>query len=107
VGQAVGGECSSPIGLQPALLLHQSAPSNPTLHLLPALKKVAKNAQTLHILKMATAMLAETFDNFQHSTRLIPESRSCTLNSSRENRRTRYVHNIEEKDLESNSSTGW
>jgi hypothetical protein len=31
---------------------------------------------------MATAMLNETLDNFQHSTRLIPESRSCTLISS-------------------------
>jgi hypothetical protein len=29
-------------------------------------------------LKMATAMSAETMDNFQHSTQLIPESRSCT-----------------------------
>jgi hypothetical protein len=42
----------------------------------------------LHTLKMATAFFAET-DNFQHSTRLIPESRSRTLNSSRGNRRTR------------------
>jgi hypothetical protein len=31
----------------------------------------------------ATAVFAETLDNFQHSTRLIPENRSCTLNSSR------------------------
>jgi hypothetical protein len=30
------------------------------------------------ILKMATAMFVETLDNFQHSTRLIPESQSCT-----------------------------
>jgi hypothetical protein len=29
-------------------------------------------------LKMATAMFAETLDNFQHSKRLIPDSRSCT-----------------------------
>jgi hypothetical protein len=36
-------------------------------------------------LKMATAMFAETLDTFQHSTRLFPESRSCALNSSREN----------------------
>jgi hypothetical protein len=28
---------------------------------------------------MATAMLAETLDNSQHSTWLIPESRSCTV----------------------------
>jgi hypothetical protein len=40
-------------------------------------------------LKMATATFSETLDNFQHSTRLIPESRSCTLNSSREKLRTR------------------
>jgi hypothetical protein len=31
-------------------------------------------------LKMATAMFAETLDNFQHSTRLISESRSCAQN---------------------------
>jgi hypothetical protein len=29
-------------------------------------------------LKMATAMFAETLNNFQHSTRPIPESRYCT-----------------------------
>jgi hypothetical protein len=34
---------------------------------------------------MATAMFAETLENSQHSTRLIPESRSKTLNSNREN----------------------
>jgi hypothetical protein len=38
---------------------------------------------------MATAMLAETLDNFQHSTRLIPESQNFALNSSRENLRAR------------------
>jgi hypothetical protein len=38
---------------------------------------------------VATAMFAETLDNTQHSTRLIPESRSYTLNSSRENQKTR------------------
>jgi hypothetical protein len=30
-------------------------------------------------LKMAIAKFAETLDNFQHSSRLIPESQSCTL----------------------------
>jgi hypothetical protein len=40
-------------------------------------------------LMMATAIFAETFDNFQHSMRLIPESRSCTSKSSRENLRSR------------------
>jgi hypothetical protein len=36
-------------------------------------------------LKMATEMFTETLDNSQHSTMFIPESRSYTLNSSREN----------------------
>jgi hypothetical protein len=40
---------------------------------------------------MATAMFAETLDNLQHSMRLIPESRCCTLNSGRENPGTRTV----------------
>jgi hypothetical protein len=35
---------------------------------------------------MATEVFAETLDNVQHSTRLIPESRSFILNSSREKR---------------------
>jgi hypothetical protein len=30
-------------------------------------------------MNMATAMFAEKLDNFQNSTRLIPESRSCAL----------------------------
>jgi hypothetical protein len=38
---------------------------------------------------MATAMFAVTADNIQLSTLLTPESRSYTLNSSRENLRTR------------------
>jgi hypothetical protein len=40
-------------------------------------------------LKMATAMFAETLDNFQHSMRLIPKSWSCfgLLNSSCKNLR--------------------
>jgi hypothetical protein len=40
-------------------------------------------------LKMATAMFAETLENPQHSTRLIPESRTGTFNPSREILRTR------------------
>jgi hypothetical protein len=43
-------------------------------------------------MKMATPVFAETVDNFQHSTLLIPESRSCVLNSSRENLRTIISH---------------
>jgi hypothetical protein len=34
--------------------------------------------QYIFTLKMATAMFVETLDNFQHSSRLIPESRRCT-----------------------------
>jgi hypothetical protein len=40
---------------------------------------------------MATEMFAETLDNSQHSTWLIPESQSYTLNSNRENLRTRII----------------
>jgi hypothetical protein len=41
---------------------------------------------------MATAVFAKMLDNFQDSTRLIAESRSFTLNSSRENLRTRMTY---------------
>lgn len=34
-------------------------------------------------------MFAETFDNYRYSTRLIPDVRSCTLSTSRENPMTR------------------
>jgi hypothetical protein len=37
---------------------------------------------------LKAAVFAETLDNRQHSTRLIPENRSRTLNSSRENLKT-------------------
>jgi hypothetical protein len=61
-------------------LLHQSASSNPTRQLLPALYKDFRNSQLYTLaLKMATAMFAETLDNIQLLTRLIPESRSCTI----------------------------
>jgi hypothetical protein len=42
-----------------------------------------RDAQPTHIftLKMATVMFAETMDIFQHSTRLIPESRSLTCSN--------------------------
>jgi hypothetical protein len=45
----------------------------------------------IHIftLNMAAVMYAETLDNFQHSTRRIPESRKYTLKSSSENLRTK------------------
>jgi hypothetical protein len=42
--------------------------------------------------KITTAILDETLDNFQHSTLLIPEGRSCTLNSSPESLRTRDIN---------------
>jgi hypothetical protein len=62
---------------------HQSAPSNQTRHLLTALYKAAKKTPNHYILtlKTATRMFTETLYNSQHSTRLIPESRSCTLGS--------------------------
>jgi hypothetical protein len=41
-------------------------------------------------LKVITAIFAE--DNFQHSTRLFPESRGNTLSSSRENLRTKILY---------------
>jgi hypothetical protein len=40
---------------------------------------------------MANAMYAETLDDSQHSSRLILKSRSCALNSSRENLRTWFL----------------
>jgi hypothetical protein len=40
---------------------------------------------------MVTAVFTETLDNFQDSTLFIPRSRSCVLDSSRENLRTRNV----------------
>jgi hypothetical protein len=38
------------------------------------------NHNFVFTVKMATAMLAETLDNSEHSTLLITETRSCTLN---------------------------
>jgi hypothetical protein len=39
-------------------------------------KDLQKRPTNTFTLKMATATLAETLDNFQHSTQFIPESRS-------------------------------
>jgi hypothetical protein len=47
--------------------------------------------------KMATAMFAETLDNSEHSTRLSPQS--YTLNSSRENLRTRFMVAVWYRDV--------
>jgi hypothetical protein len=87
---------------KPTLPLHQSAPSNPTRHLLPALHKASKTPNhCIFTLKIATAMFVETLDNFQHSSRFIPETRSCTLNSSCENLRTRNSLYLDLFQLES------
>jgi hypothetical protein len=43
-------------------------------------------------MKMATAMIAGTFENLQHSTRFISESRSRALISNCEHLRTGYIH---------------
>jgi hypothetical protein len=52
--------------------------------------RLPKNAQPIPIHpEHGNLKCAETLDNYQHSTLLIPESRSCTLKSSRENLRTR------------------
>jgi hypothetical protein len=51
-------------------------------------------SQYIFTLKMATEMFAETLENFKNSTRLIPESRSCTLNSTNENVRTRIKYEV-------------
>jgi hypothetical protein len=69
--------CFSPVGQHSATPLHQSAPSNPTRHLLPILYKTLKNAHTLRTLKIATVMFVETLDNFQDTSRLISANRSC------------------------------
>lgn len=42
----------------------------------------------LGVIKMATAMFAETLDNFKRPTLLIPESRSCIQKYSLESLRT-------------------
>jgi hypothetical protein len=53
--------------------------------LVSLLYKAFKKAQPKELaLMIATAVFTETLDNFQHSTWPISESRSCTLNSSRE-----------------------
>jgi hypothetical protein len=43
---------------------------------------------------MATAMSAETLENLQHSTELIPESQSYTINTSCKNPRTQIILNL-------------
>jgi hypothetical protein len=46
------------------------------------------------IFRVTTATIAETMNNFQRSTRIIPEGRSCTLNFSHENVRSRSVGSV-------------
>jgi hypothetical protein len=43
-------------------------------------KHCSCHPQHTFTMKMATAKFAETLDNSKHSTRLIPESQSCTAN---------------------------
>jgi hypothetical protein len=58
-------KCSSPVGSQPTLSLHHSAPSHPTRIPLTAQSKAAKiTNKYVFILMMETAMFAETLDNF-------------------------------------------
>jgi hypothetical protein len=61
-------------------------------HSLPTacpIKGYQKCPINIFTLKMATAIFAERLDNFEYSTWLIPKILSFTLNSSRENLRTR------------------
>jgi hypothetical protein len=58
-------------------------------------------------LKMANAMLVETLDNSEHSTRLIPESQSYTLNSSCENQRTRIGEFVDQLNLFQPNTALW
>jgi hypothetical protein len=52
----------------------------------PYIRLLKMPSHYIFTLKMATAVFSK-MDNFQHSTWLIPESQSCTLNSSHENLR--------------------
>jgi hypothetical protein len=54
-------------------------------HYLPHIKLPKTPNHYTFTLKMVTAMFGETLDNSQHSTQLIPERRTYTLNTSREN----------------------
>jgi hypothetical protein len=45
----------------------------------------AEELAAIFTLKMATGVFVETLDNSKHSTRLIPESRSFTMNTGSEN----------------------
>jgi hypothetical protein len=63
-----------------------------TVYCLTYMRLPKMHSQHIFTLKMATAMFAETVDNFKLSMWLIPESRSYTLNSSHENARTRITY---------------
>jgi hypothetical protein len=63
-----------------------TAPSNPAFHhCLPYVRLPKTPILHTFTLKIVTAMFAETSDNYQRSTRPIPENRSYTLNSSLKN----------------------
>jgi hypothetical protein len=74
------GEHSSPL-FSPPISTHQIQLAT---YFLPYIKLPKTPIHYTFTLKMVTVMFAETLVNFQHSTRLTPESRSYTLNSSRE-----------------------
>jgi hypothetical protein len=61
---------------------------------LPYMKLPKTPNHDIFTLKMATAMFVETLDNSQRSMWLIPENRSCTLNTGRENVWTRINDRI-------------
>jgi hypothetical protein len=68
------------LGCYPDLPLHQVAPPNPTrIVLLTHIRLPETPKHYILTLKMAAVAFSEAFDNFQHSTRLISESRSRTL----------------------------
>jgi hypothetical protein len=51
-------------------------------------RRLVRRSDPSHLtLRMTSAIFAEKLDNFQRTTTFIPESRSFTLNSSRENPR--------------------
>jgi hypothetical protein len=80
--QAVGGELDF-------MVLIGGPEEWAAIYCLPHIRLPKTLKQYTFTLKMSSAVLSETLDNSQHSKRLIPESRSYTLSSSRENLRQR------------------
>jgi hypothetical protein len=71
---------------------------------LPYIRLPKTSRHYIFTLNMATAKYAETLDNFQHSTRLIPGIRSCALNSNREVRSCALNSNREIRSCALNSN---